>query len=103
MVGPLDGVDHLLYPGAVGEVALVLLATVDDLVDEVLDQIGIEQAAPGLARVAAGRVEALRDLDLLELDVVGRGDLDRLGDAELLDQPADDRALLAVDPRLDAR
>ena len=92
-----------LDPRAVLEVALVALAALDDLVDEVLDQVGVEQRAPRLLGMPAGRVEARGDRQLLELDGVRGGDLDRLGDAALLDQPADDRAPASVEPGLDAR
>ena len=79
-----------------------VVAAADDLVGEVPHQVGVEQERPRLPAGAAGREVALGDLPLDELDrVLGRG-LDRLADAELLDQAHDDRALGAVEPRLDA-
>ena len=70
------------------------------------DDIEVIQAAGADGDIgrglAAGRVEAIGDRKLLELDGVRPGDLDRLGDPILLHQPADDRAVLAVDPGLDA-
>src|SRR5688572_5801492 len=90
---PLHGVDDFLDRRAVVEVALIAVAAVLDLADEVGDQVGVEHRAPRLARVTAGREEAGRYLQLLELDGVRLRDLDRLGDAVLLDQPADDGAL----------
>src|SRR3954454_3289082 len=40
--GLFDGVDRLLHPGAIGEIALVALAALDNLIDEIFDQVGIE-------------------------------------------------------------
>src|SRR5215475_14350678 len=45
----------------------------------------------------------MRDITLNELDGILARRLDRLTDAELVNEPDDDRALRAVDPRLDAR
>src|SRR5262245_6465494 len=46
--GPLDGVDHFLDPGALLEAALVARTAGRDLVDEVLDEVGVEERPPGL-------------------------------------------------------
>src|SRR5881227_1129135 len=83
---PLDRVDDLLHPGAVVEVALVAVAPRLNLRDKVSDEVGVEQRPPRLARAAAGRIEALRNFQLLELDAIPRGDLDRLRDAEFFDR-----------------
>ncbi len=40
--GPLHRVDHFLHPRAVLEVALVAAPAAEDLVDEVLDEVGVE-------------------------------------------------------------
>src|SRR5712692_9527992 len=98
----LDRVDDFLDPRAVLEVALIAVATVEDLVDEVTHEIGVKQRAPRLAGMTARRVEALRDLDLVEFDRVRPGYLDGLGHAMLLDQTADDGATFAVQARFDA-
>src|SRR4051812_40179257 len=103
MMRALDRVDHLLYLGAIDEITLCFGAVFDDLVDEVLDQIGVKERGPVFPCVAIRRIEVLGDLQLLELNVVGSRGSDRLRNAELLDQAADDRALAAVDPRLDPR
>ena len=56
----LDRVDHLLHPGSVREVALVLVAAREDLVGEVRGQVRVVEGRPGLVDVAAGREQALR-------------------------------------------
>src|SRR6266851_5296682 len=99
----LDRVDDFLDPRAILEVALIALATLDDLVDEVAHEVGVKQRAPRFAGVTTWRVEALWDFDLVEFDRVRPGELDRLGHAVLLDQPADDGAALAVQACFDAR
>src|SRR5215472_17375004 len=83
VVRQLYGVDHFLDPGTVFEASLVALAAGFDLVDEILDEIGVEQRPPGFARVAAGRIEALGDLGQVELDGIWTGEADGLGDAVL--------------------
>src|SRR5947209_4471776 len=98
----LDRVDHFLHPRPVAKVALVALAALLNLRDEVGDQVGVEERAPRFARAPARGIETLGNLQFLELNAVRRSDLDRLGDAELLDQAADDGALAAVEARLDA-
>src|SRR5688572_20536872 len=100
MERPLDGIDRFLDPRSINEIPLVALATFDDLVEKIADQVGVKQAAPRRARVPARRVKPLREFQLFELDIVRRGDLDRLGNTELFDEPADDRALFAVQPNL---
>ena len=91
--GRLERVDRLLHQRALGEVTLAGRAAADDLADEVGHQAGVEEVLPRLARVPARGEVPGRDLRLGELDrVLGRR-LDRLADAELVDQPDDDRAL----------
>ena len=103
VVGDLHGVDHLLHPEPVGEVAFIPWHLAQHLAGEVSGQVRVIQRAPGLPRAAARRIEALRHSHLAELHVIGPGDLQRLADAELLDEPGDRGALGAVDPDLDAR
>ena len=103
VVRDLDGVDDLLHPGAVVEVPLVARRVRRQLVEEVLDQIGVEEREPRLARAAAFGIEPIRHHEFLELDVIRRGGLDRFGNAELLDQPGDDGALRSVEADLDPR
>ena len=40
--GLFDSIDRFLHPGTIGEIALVARATLDNLVDKVVDQVGIE-------------------------------------------------------------
>src|SRR5205085_2753035 len=58
---------------------------------------------PRLTRETGWWVEAHRDLDVIELDSVGPGELDRLRDAVLLHQAADDRPAISIDACLHAR
>src|SRR5579864_4735786 len=102
MEGDFHGVDDLLYPGGVAEVALILRASRQDIGGEAGGQVGIEERGPRLARTAARRIQALRYLYIPELHVVGLGALERLADTELLHQPADQGTLAAVDARFQA-
>jgi len=87
-MGDLYRVHDLLHPEPVAEASLVAGDLAEHLAGEVRGQVRVIQGAPRLTRAAARRVVALRHLHLLELDVIGPGDLQRLADAELLDQPA---------------
>src|SRR5258708_12411911 len=93
VMGDLHGVHDLLHPQAVMEVALVALDVAEHLAGEVGGQVGVVQRAPGLVRRPASGGILLRHLYFTELDVIGPGDLQRLADAELLDQPSDRRSL----------
>ena len=53
--------------------------------------------------MSSGRIEALGDVRLLELDGVWGGEADHLGNPALLHEPANDRPLAAVESRLDPR
>src|SRR5580658_29117 len=86
VVGDLDGVDDLLDPQAVVEVALVPVDLAQNLAGEVRGQVRVVQRSPGLPRAASGRVVTLRHFHVAELYVVGPRHLERLADAELLDQ-----------------
>src|ERR1700730_5304626 len=97
-----DGVDDFLNPRAVAEVALVAGVVAPDLPDEARYQVGVEQGSPRFPRAAACRVEAIRHGHVPEFDLAGGGRLQRFADPELLDQPADDRPLAAVEASLDA-
>src|SRR4026209_2001531 len=97
-----DRVDDLLDLGALCEVALVLLASVDDLLHEVVHQVRVEERRPRLTLSVTGREEALGDLHRDELDGLRLRAAERLAFAELLDESADQCALGSVDPSLDA-
>src|SRR5215211_108217 len=98
----LDCVDDLLHPGSVVEIPLIAGRVGRQLVEEVLDQVGVEEREPRLAWSASLWKEPVRYRELLELDVIrGRG-LDRFGNAELLDQPRDDGALRSVEADLNS-
>ena len=99
---PLDGVDRLLHPGAVLEVAFVARNLAEDLGDEAGDEIGVEQRSPRLFTVAARRIELGRHGQLAKLDLIGRRRPEPLADALLLDEAADEGALRSVDARFDA-
>lgn len=101
-MGGLDSIDRLLHPRAVDEASLIAFAFVLDLVDEIFDEVGVEEAAPRFPGMSRGRVESCGDRLLFELHAVRRRDADGLGDAKLFDEPANDGALLAVDPCFDA-
>src|SRR5205807_8100133 len=73
----------------------------EDLVDEIPDEVGVEQRSPRLPRMAAGRIEPLGDLQPLEFDVGRGGDMDRLGDAPFFHEAAHDGPLAPVDAGLD--
>src|ERR1022692_2457508 len=103
VVRDLHGVDDFLPPQAVAEVSLVAVKLAEHLAGEVRRQVRVVQRPPRFSRAAARRVVLGGDLDLPELHIVGLRDLQRLADAEFLDQPGDGRARAAVDAHLDAR
>src|SRR2546428_13278290 len=88
-----DRVDDLLDLRALSEVALVLLATIRDLLHEVVHQVRVEERRPRLAGRVPGREEPRGDLHRNELDRIGLRSAQGLALAELLDQAADERAL----------
>src|SRR5882672_12287367 len=89
-------VDDLLDLRALSEVALVLLATVGDLLHEVVDEVRVEERRPRLARRVPGREEPLGYLHRNELDRIWLRSAQGLALAELLDEAADKRALRSV-------
>src|SRR5882672_11304095 len=96
-------VDDLLDLRALSEVALVLLATVGDLLHEVVDEVRIEERRPRLAGRVPRREEARGYFHGNELDRVWLRAAQGLAFAELLDETADECALGPVDARLDTR
>jgi hypothetical protein len=40
------GIDHFLNPGSILEIPLVALTTLEDLVNEISDEIGVEERPP---------------------------------------------------------
>src|SRR5262245_26821722 len=101
VVRDLHRVDDLLHPQPVVEVPLVALDLAEDLAGEVRGEVGVVEGPPRLTRAAAGRVVAVRDRHVPELNIIRPGHLQRLADAELLDQPGAGCALAAVDAHLD--
>src|SRR5437763_14364864 len=100
-MGAFDRVDDLLDARALREVALIGLTAVDDLFGEVMDEVRVEERAPGLPLLVADREVRGRDRDLDEFHGLRRGAFEHLALAELLDEPADERALRSVDARFD--
>src|SRR5829696_2201217 len=98
----LNGVDDLLHPGTVVEVPLIPRRVGGQLVEEILDQVGVEKREPRLVRAASFRIEPVRHREFLELDVIRRCGLDRFGDTKFLDQSGDDGALRSVKSDLDS-
>src|SRR5205085_1947390 len=62
----------------------------------------VEEGSPGFRFRTSRRIEAVRNVDLAELHLVGRGGLERFTHAVLFDQAADQRALAAIHARLEA-
>src|SRR5258705_4157050 len=100
-MGALDRVDDLLHPSALGEVALIRLTAVGDLLGEVMNEVRVEERAPRLPLLVTDGEVRGRDLDLDEFHRLRRRALEDLTLAELLDEPADERALRAVNARFD--
>src|SRR5436189_1313509 len=98
---PFDRVDDLLHPRALREVALIRLTALGNLLGEVVDEVRVEERAPRLPLLVPDREVRGRDLDLDEFHRIWRGALEHLTLAELLNEPADERALRAVDARFD--
>lgn len=53
-VGRFGRIDELLYPGALGKVALVLFPAGDNLLQEVLDQAAVEGRVPCVISAMTG-------------------------------------------------
>src|SRR5271169_1705250 len=86
-MGERCGVDDLLHPGALGEVALVHGASLEDLLAEVVDEVPVEGGGPRIALSVSRREVFLRNLPLNELHLLPGRRVDRLDHAELLHEP----------------
>src|SRR5215472_7997590 len=96
VMGEFHGVDHLLHPQSVVEVTLVPGEFAEHLAGEVRAEVGVVEGPPRLPRGPARRLVGRPELDLAELHLVGRGDVQCLTDAAFLDQPGDRGTLAAV-------
>ena len=75
----------------------------ENLVHEVPHQVAVVEFRPGRCKRGTGRIMALRQVDLSELDRFRRREMQRLLHIELGDEPRHRSALRAIDPDLNSR